>query len=183
MTPAPGLLPSMASFAVGIEWQVSKKTALRAVGNHPAPEVRPSPRGRPRHLHGIDELLLGVEAALLRDVPHMGACGVVGDVQLLLDVGTVAPLVQEEEHLSLARGQAVPCVHVRDCDRRDACGTGCNVPCWRCKAQRCNSACPDFEASMCPRHSKPPFCCNTCAARLVINSHYELIDAARNVAS
>lgn len=48
------------------------------------------------------------------------------------------------------------CVHARDCDRRDVCGTGCDVPCWRCKAWRCNSACPDFEASMCPRHSKPP---------------------------
>ena len=58
------------------------------------------------------------------------------------------------------------CVHARDCDRRDVCGTGCDVPCWRCKAWRCNSACPDFEASMCPRHSKPPFCCNSCAARL-----------------
>lgn len=58
------------------------------------------------------------------------------------------------------------CVHARGCDRRDVCGTGCDVPCWRCKAWRCNSACPDFEASMCPRHSKPPFCCNSCAARL-----------------
>lgn len=26
------------------------------------------------------------------------------------------------------------CVHARDCDRRDVCGTGCDVPCWRCKA-------------------------------------------------
>ena len=58
------------------------------------------------------------------------------------------------------------CVHARGCDRRDVCGTGCDVPCWRCKAWRCNSACPDFEASMCPRHSKPPFCRDSCAARL-----------------
>ena len=58
------------------------------------------------------------------------------------------------------------CVHARDCDRRDVCGTGCDVPCWRRKAWRCNSTCPDFEASMCPRHSKPPFCRDSCAARL-----------------
>ena len=36
---------------------------------------------------------------------------------------------------------------------------------------------------MSPRHSKPLFCCNSRAVRLVINSHHELIDAARNVAS
>ena len=51
---------------------------------------------------------MGVEAALLVDVAHVGARGVVRDAQRLLDEGAVASPCQELEDLALAGREPVP---------------------------------------------------------------------------
>lgn len=54
----------------------------------------------------VDELLLGVDAALGEDVAGVGVHGVERDHQLVADVGAAAAGEQQLGDLGLARGEA-----------------------------------------------------------------------------
>lgn len=64
------------------------------------------------------------------------------------------------------------CVHRSACVHVDLCKKGCLVRCCRCRGWLCNSVCPDFEAEICPRHLKAPYCCNCCPERLGSGCRY-----------
>lgn len=64
------------------------------------------------------------------------------------------------------------CIHKETCTAVDLCGKGCLQGCHRCKSWLCNAVCPDFEAAVCPRHEKPPYCCNGCDKRLGFGCDY-----------
>ncbi|OFK23025.1 IS30 family transposase [Olsenella sp. HMSC062G07] len=64
------------------------------------------------------------------------------------------------------------CIHKNACTVMDLCGKGCLQGCHRCRSWLCNSLCPEYQAAECPRHSKPPYCCNGCSMRLGYGCDY-----------
>lgn len=57
------------------------------------------------------------------------------------------------------------CVKRATCETRGLCRTMCTAPCRKCRDWLCNSLCPDFECTPCPRLERTPFCCNSCDQR------------------
>ena len=53
----------------------------------------------------VDELLLGMDAALAEDVAHVHAHGVERDKQRVADIGSAAPCQEQSRNLSLAVGE------------------------------------------------------------------------------
>lgn len=77
-----------------------------------------------------------------------------------------------EPRHSLCQERRNLCVRKGSCTAVDLCGRGCLQGCARCKSWLCNSLCPDFEAARCPRHEKPPYCCNGCSMRFGFGCDY-----------
>lgn len=57
------------------------------------------------------------------------------------------------------------CVKRAACEVRRLCKTMCIAPCRKCRDWLCDSLCPDFECSPCPKLEHTPFCYNSCNQR------------------
>lgn len=90
------------------------------------------------------------------------------------DLGKDSSTVSKEirNHLSFQRSGGIhsnynACIHRFTCDKHRICST-CHADrryklCKSCSM--CNAFCPDFVRVLCPKLSKPPYCCNGCNKR------------------
>lgn len=59
------------------------------------------------------------------------------------------------------------CAHRFECTRHHLCSVCHSSRRWKqCRrCSMCNAFCPDFKPVICPKLSKPPYCCNGCSSR------------------
>lgn len=109
-----------------------------------------------------------------RSLIEVGLKAKMNFTKIASDLGKDSSTISKEirNHLSYQRIGGIrlnynACIHRYTCDKKHICSI-CHADrryklCKSCSM--CNAFCPDFERVLCPKLSRPPYCCNGCNNR------------------